>query len=82
MAQGLQFKECDFDGRFNAHRNVVSAALARMLIMEPLSVRTCCMNVLTVISPGLKVLFERIGKPEVVNRPDFFRFGEAGAVIA
>jgi len=40
------------------------------------------MNVLTVISPGLKVLFERIGKPEVVNRPDFFRFGEAGAVIA
>ena len=53
-----------------------------MLIMEPLSVRTCCMNVLTVISPGLKVLFERIGKPEVVNRPDFFRFGEAGAVIA
>ena len=40
------------------------------------------MNVLTVISPGLKVLFERIGKPEVVNRPDFFRFGGAGAVIA
>ena len=40
------------------------------------------MNVLAVISPGLKVLFERIGKPEIVNRPDFFRSGGAGAVIA
>ena len=40
------------------------------------------MNVLTVISPGLKVLFERVGKPEVVNRPDFFRSGGTGAVIA
>ena len=26
------------------------------------------MNVLAVISPGLKVLFERVGKPEIVNR--------------
>ena len=34
------------------------------------------MNVLTAISPGLKVLFERVGKPEVVNRPDLFRSGE------
>jgi 1-acyl-sn-glycerol-3-phosphate acyltransferase len=40
------------------------------------------MNVLGVISPGLKVLFERFGKPEVVNRPDLIRFGGAGAVIA
>ena len=40
------------------------------------------MNVLTAISPGLKVLFERVGKPEIVNRPDLFRFGGAGAVIA
>ena len=40
------------------------------------------MNVLTVISPGLKVLFERVGKPEVINRPDFFRLGGTGAVIA
>src|SRR3984893_11081145 len=40
------------------------------------------MNVLAVISPGLKVLFERVGKPEVMNRPDFFRFGGTGAVIA
>ena len=29
------------------------------------------MNVLTVISPALKVLLERVGKPEVINRPDF-----------
>jgi 1-acyl-sn-glycerol-3-phosphate acyltransferase len=40
------------------------------------------MNVLTVVSPGLKVLFERVGKPEVINRPDFFRLGGTGAVIA
>ena len=40
------------------------------------------MNVLAVISPGLRVLFERVGKPEVVNRPDFFRSSGAGAVIA
>ena len=40
------------------------------------------MNVLTAISPGLKVLFERVGKPEIINRPDLFRSGGAGAVIA
>ena len=40
------------------------------------------MNVLAVISPGLRVLFERAGKPEVVNRPDFLRFDGTGAVIA
>ena len=40
------------------------------------------MNVLAVISPALKVFFERVGKPEVVNRPNFLRFGGAGAVIA
>jgi 1-acyl-sn-glycerol-3-phosphate acyltransferase len=40
------------------------------------------MNVLTVILPGLKILFERLGKPEVINRPDFSRLGGAGAVIA
>jgi 1-acyl-sn-glycerol-3-phosphate acyltransferase len=40
------------------------------------------MNVLAVISPGLKVLFERVGKPEVINRPEFLRFGGTGAVIA
>ena len=42
----------------------------------------CRMNILTVISPGLKVLFERVGKPEVINRPDFSQFGGTGAVIA
>src|SRR5450631_4521996 len=40
------------------------------------------MNVLSAISPGLKVLFERVGKPEIVNRPELFRSGGAGAVIA
>ena len=40
------------------------------------------MNVLAVISPGLKVLFERVGQPEVINRPDLFRFGGTVAVIA
>ena len=40
------------------------------------------MNVLGVISPGLKAIFERLGKPEVINRPDLIRFGGTGAVIA
>jgi 1-acyl-sn-glycerol-3-phosphate acyltransferase len=40
------------------------------------------MTVLTVISPALKVLFERVGKPEIFNRPEFLQFGEAGAVVA
>ena len=40
------------------------------------------MNVLSIISPGLKVLFERVGKPEVINRPEFLRFGRTGAIIA
>ena len=39
------------------------------------------MNVLAAISPGLKVLFERVGKPEIVNRPDLFRSDGAGVVI-
>jgi 1-acyl-sn-glycerol-3-phosphate acyltransferase len=78
----LRFTEYDFNGRFNAHRNVAAAALARMLFTETLSVRICCMKVLAVISPGLKVLFERVGKPEIINRPDCLRFGATGAVIA
>src|SRR5664280_2484834 len=40
------------------------------------------MKVLAAISPGLKVLFERVGKPQVFNRPEFLRFGRTGAVIA
>jgi 1-acyl-sn-glycerol-3-phosphate acyltransferase len=40
------------------------------------------MSVLTVVSPGLKVLFERIGKPEIINQPELLRLGGTGAVIA
>ena len=36
------------------------------------------MNVLAVISPGLKVLLERVGKPEIVNRPNLFRSRSSG----
>ncbi len=39
------------------------------------------MTVLTVISPLLKVLLERFGKPEIINRPSLFRIDGAGAVI-
>jgi len=39
------------------------------------------MDVLAVISPGLKLLLERFGKPVIVNRPDFFQFDPTGAVI-
>ena len=40
------------------------------------------MSVLTAVSPGLKVLFERIGKPEITNQPAVLRPGGTGAVIA
>ena len=40
------------------------------------------MKVLAIISPGLKVIFERVGKPEVFNRPELLRCGGTGAVIA
>ena len=40
------------------------------------------MSVLSVVSPGLKVLFERIGKPEIINQPEVLRVGGTGAVIA
>jgi hypothetical protein len=36
------------------------------------------MNVLTIVSPGLKVLFERVGKPEVINRPEVLRLSGTG----
>ncbi len=39
------------------------------------------MNVLSLASPALKVLFERVGKPEVIDRPNLLRPGGAGAVI-
>ena len=40
------------------------------------------MSVLTVASPALKILFERIGKPEIINRPDVLQIDGRGAVIA
>ena len=40
------------------------------------------MSVLTVVSPGIKALFERIGKPEIINQPEVLRLGGTGAVIA
>ena len=40
------------------------------------------MSMLEIVSPGLKVLFERVGKPEIVNRPDLLGFDGTGAVIA
>ena len=40
------------------------------------------MSLLTVVSPSLKVLFDRIGKPEIIHRPPVLQLGGAGAVIA
>jgi 1-acyl-sn-glycerol-3-phosphate acyltransferase len=40
------------------------------------------MSLLSVVSPGLKVLFDRIGKPKVAYRPPVLRLGGTGAVIA
>ena len=40
------------------------------------------MNVLAVVSPGLKLMFERVGRPKVFNRPELLRCGGSGAVIA
>jgi 1-acyl-sn-glycerol-3-phosphate acyltransferase len=40
------------------------------------------MSVLTVVSPALKVLFDRIGKPEIIHRPPVLQLGGTGAVIA
>ena len=40
------------------------------------------MSALTVVSPALKVLFDRIGKPEIVCRPPLLQLGGTGAVIA
>ncbi len=40
------------------------------------------MSVLTVVSPALKVLFDRIGKPEITGRPPVLQLDGTGAVIA
>lgn len=39
------------------------------------------MNMFAVASPALKVLFERVGRPEVHCRPDLLQLGGGGAVI-
>ena len=82
MTQGLPIYGVRFRWPIQRASKCSRCDLARMIFIGTLSVRACCMNVLTVISPGLKVLFERVGKPEVINRPDFFRLGGTGAVIA
>jgi 1-acyl-sn-glycerol-3-phosphate acyltransferase len=40
------------------------------------------MSLLTVVSLGLRVLFHRIGKPEIIGRPPVLQLGGKGAVIA
>ena len=40
------------------------------------------MSLLTVLSPGLRILFDRVGKPEIIRRPPVLQLGGAGAVIA
>lgn len=39
------------------------------------------MNLLKVTSPLLKIAFERLGKPEIINLPDILRPGGPGAII-
>ncbi len=40
------------------------------------------MNLLKAVSPGLKVLIDRAGKLEIINRPDLLQLGRPGAIIA
>jgi 1-acyl-sn-glycerol-3-phosphate acyltransferase len=40
------------------------------------------MSLLTVVSPGLKALFDRIGRPEIIHLPPVLQLGGTGAVIA
>ena len=39
------------------------------------------MNLFKVVSPWLKIAFERVGKPEIINLPDVLRPGGSGAII-
>jgi 1-acyl-sn-glycerol-3-phosphate acyltransferase len=39
------------------------------------------MSMLSAASPALKLLFERVGRPEVHNKPDLLELGRSGAVI-
>ena len=40
------------------------------------------MNILKIVSPGLKMLIGRVGRAEIVNQPDVLRPGGTGAIIA
>ncbi len=40
------------------------------------------MNMLKIVAPGLKMLFGRVGRPEIVNQPELLRPGGTGAIIA
>jgi 1-acyl-sn-glycerol-3-phosphate acyltransferase len=40
------------------------------------------MSLLTVLSPGLRILFDRVGKPQIICRPPALELGGTGAVIA
>ena len=39
------------------------------------------MNLFKVVSPLLKIAFERVGKPEIINLPDILRLGGTGAIV-
>jgi len=39
------------------------------------------MNLFKVVSPCLKIAFERVGKPEIINLPEILRLGGTGAII-
>jgi 1-acyl-sn-glycerol-3-phosphate acyltransferase len=39
------------------------------------------MNIFSVASPALKTIFERLGKPEIIDQPSLLRPGGSGAVI-
>ena len=45
-------------------------------------VRRRRLSLLTVLSPGLRILFDRVGKPEIIRRPPELQLGGTGAVIA
>lgn len=53
----------------------------RFAIKNSTSAGDPCMDILTTASPVLKVLFERLGKPEISNYPSLLKPGGHGAVI-
>jgi|GEM_PF-4727487 len=50
-------------------------------IKYPTSTGNPCMSILTIASPVLEVLFERLGKPEISNFPSLLKPGGRVAVI-